>query len=95
MFPYYSPAQQNYVSPYCGNAFVGRSFKIMSLKDFLKLTAFLQALTFVVWGLMFIGAFILNIDGMSVKQLLLVMGVVFGAIILTAIVVPVAERWLS
>lgn len=29
MFPYYSSVQQNYVSPYCGNAFVGRSFKIM------------------------------------------------------------------
>ena len=30
MFPYYSLAQQNYVSPYCGNAFVGRSFNDMT-----------------------------------------------------------------
>jgi len=29
MFPYYSPAQQNYVSPYCGNAVVGRSLSNM------------------------------------------------------------------
>jgi len=34
MFPYYSPAQQNYVSPYCGNAVVGRSFKIMEIVKF-------------------------------------------------------------
>ena len=30
MFPYYSPAQQNYVRTYCGNVVVGRSFNIMS-----------------------------------------------------------------
>ena len=29
MFPYYSPAQQNYVSPYCDNAVVGRSLFFM------------------------------------------------------------------
>lgn len=29
MFPYYSPAQQNYVSPYCGNAFVGRMYGLI------------------------------------------------------------------
>lgn len=45
MFPYYSPAQQNYVSPYCGNAVVGRSFKIMNIQTKFSLNDFVYVIT--------------------------------------------------
>ena len=47
MFPYYSPAQQNYVSPYCGNAFVGRSLTFMDKEPIDYLIGYIY------WVLMF------------------------------------------